>query len=443
MENDEENDVFVQIKKEAFRNILAHTLRFGHEALEESADTMGFCLGTIEEENKIILKNALPISHGAKINESFSKDQLAQLEEKYKEQNLDLIGWYISHPSEGLKWTKNDIKNHLNIQNEERPEAFCIVVNHELIRKNDNFGFKIYRLMNYHEKEESEIKELNYHVELPNSLDYFKWVQKFVEDYHKKNPVLIKEIEELSETKPEELQEIPISEETIPEESFTISPEFKKSTDQFGDILKTLLNSEINNWMEDVSNGALQGNQKLNQTIEQMNDNYAMGMQRLNNWFQKKIDETSNDYKNTVKDKMEKRSHRISELENSISEISKNLVQSSTEIIESKHKSQYNQFKEKFDEIKILIEELEPQSSNQLKDQAKNQDTTQQLQQDLQKFSSNTLEELKTLVNENINEKIKKFEDIIEINNAIGKKYSEIEDDFKKLEKAILNLRNL
>jgi len=443
MNNDEENGISVQIKKEAFRNILAHTLRFGHEALEESVDTMGFCLGTIEEGNKIILKNALPISHGVKINESFSKDKLTHLEEKYKEQNLDLIGWYISHPSEGLKWTKNDILNHLNIQNEERPEAFCIVVDHESIRKKDNFGFKIYRLMNYHEKEESKIKELPYQVESPNSLDYFKWVQKFVEDYHKKNPVLIKEIEELSETKPEELQEIPIGEETVPEESFTISPEFKKSTDQFGDMLKTLLNSEINDWMEDVSNGALQGNERLNQSIEQMNKNYAMGMQRLNNWFQKRIDETSNDYKNTVKDYMEKRTHRVSELENSISEISKNLVQSSTEIIESKHKSQYNQFKEKFDEIKILIEELEPQSSNQLKDQVKNQDITQQLQQDLQKFSSSTLEELKTLVNEKINEKVKKFEDIIEINNAIDQKYSEIEDDFKKLEKAILNLRNL
>ena len=41
--NQNKKEIF--IKKEAFRNMLTHVLRFGNEALEKSIEVLGVCIG--------------------------------------------------------------------------------------------------------------------------------------------------------------------------------------------------------------------------------------------------------------------------------------------------------------------------------------------------------------------------------------------------------------
>lgn len=434
------------VKKEAFRNIIAHILRFSHKAIEDRAESVGFCLGNTADNDQIILKNAIPISHGTHIGSQFFEGKsnlLTQMEKKYREQDLDLIGWYISHPSEGLNWLERDIENHLKVQNEERSEAFCLVLDHESIKSEKNFGFKVYRLKDIKKGKNSKIELLNYEIESPNSLDYFKWVQKFVEDFHKRNPILIKEIEEIVEPKPEDLKEIPPEEKEISEEQFQISSEFRRATEDFGDMLNKILNTEINKWMDNFNNGLLLGNKKLVESTEQMNENVIKGIKRLNNWFEKQIKENSRNFKDIVQEYTEKRIQNINNLEDSFKNKSQIILQELVEMLEKKNQEQFIQFKDKLDETKELSEEILSKNSEILKNQEKIQETIQKLHQDVENVTSNILEDLKNQIDENHIEKIKEIETLIKKNEDINQKYSEMEEDFKKLEKAILNYRNL
>ncbi len=44
----------VIIKADAFIRMMTHVLRFGNEALDESIEVMGICVGNIDETRKII-----------------------------------------------------------------------------------------------------------------------------------------------------------------------------------------------------------------------------------------------------------------------------------------------------------------------------------------------------------------------------------------------------
>ncbi|TFF93128.1 MAG: hypothetical protein EU543_04345, partial [Promethearchaeota archaeon] len=335
MDSEEKNDISVIIKKEAFRNILAHILRFGHESLEESLETMGYCLGNIENQKKIIIKNAIPVSHGNQINTLFSQDHLdiiKKIEEKYQTQNLDLIGWYISHPSNGFNWVENDIQHHLKIQNENRPNAFCMIFDPIHLREDDEFKLKIYSLKDYRDGTEGKKLNLSYKIEKPTSLDYFKWVQKFVEDYHKNNPILIKEIEEVLEKKPEKLQEIPLNEiQESEKDMLKISSEYIKRNDEFTDTLNNLFQTEINQWMEEINQGAILGNEKLLTSTIKMKKNLSQGMKRLKTWFQTLLTEQSGGFKKIVQNYIENRIQEITNLESKISEQSQSIINNSNE----------------------------------------------------------------------------------------------------------------
>ena len=53
------NDGKIIISKEAFRNIITHVLRFGNDALENSVEVVGICMGKIAPNEKdILLVNA-------------------------------------------------------------------------------------------------------------------------------------------------------------------------------------------------------------------------------------------------------------------------------------------------------------------------------------------------------------------------------------------------
>ena len=104
----------IYIKKEAFRNMITHVLRFGNEAIEESVEVMGICIGKTVNEKDIELINAIPITHGKKISLGFSSEDFnsfSEVERIYSSQNLYTIGWYSSHPGWGLFFSDSAIKN--------------------------------------------------------------------------------------------------------------------------------------------------------------------------------------------------------------------------------------------------------------------------------------------------------------------------------------------
>ena len=73
--NQKKKDVYV--RKEAFRNMLTHVLRFGNDALEKSIEVMGICLGDYNADESIVnIYNAVPIMHGLPVSVGFSKKEL-------------------------------------------------------------------------------------------------------------------------------------------------------------------------------------------------------------------------------------------------------------------------------------------------------------------------------------------------------------------------------
>ncbi len=100
------SDGKVIIKKEAFRNMITHVLRFGSDALETSVEVMGVCMGKKASNGKDIeILNAIPLTHGTQVENDFTPEDLesfSKIDEQYHKKDLHVVGWYHSHPNEGL-----------------------------------------------------------------------------------------------------------------------------------------------------------------------------------------------------------------------------------------------------------------------------------------------------------------------------------------------------
>lgn len=298
-DNKKEN---ILIEKDAFRNLITHTYRFGHQALRQSYEVLGICLGSISNDKHYRLKNAIPITHGQ--NLSINSNQqvqkiLSQMKEKYSGKELEVIGLYTSHIENGFELSDHDLENLLYFQQEINPMSFIIIVNRNIIQKDDTFGLRSYHLRDVSEGEEGEINELTIEIEEPKSLQVYRWIQKFVEDYQKKNPVLIKEVMENEEKEEMDLQEIPqesveISEELFPESTFqTISENLHQS-------LEEIVDRDLKTWNQGVTQGVVNGNEQLLNTIIQIKENIPMGINMVKKRVGELIEESLESFKGTI-----------------------------------------------------------------------------------------------------------------------------------------------
>ena len=384
----------VIIKKEAFRNMITHVLRFGSEALIESVEVMGICLGKMNGKD-IDLINAIPITHGKSISLGFSSEDynlFTEIENRYAPHNLSIVGWYSSNPNWGLFFTDNAIKNHRFFQKESFPNGFQIVFDHTLMGKEGSLGFEIYRLNDY--KEGDDHHQVPFEIESPNSLEYFKWVQKFVEDSQKKTPILIKEIKELTEPTPKDLQEIPKPEEPLPEgEKFDEFPEITPITariqegfDIFAKTFTDTLKSQLGNWTQNVKNGSLKGSDFLKNSTHLMKEKISQGISRIEKWISKNLDEIVNNFQESISHNVDHRmkaqkdlteqiastkdglmnkinnmlggnlTDGIKQIENKLSDFSEKIMKSSS--LSSQKEELLNKTSEQISKISSIVNEL-------------------------------------------------------------------------------------
>lgn len=309
----------VLISKEAFRNIITHILRFGNEALENSVEVVGICIGkSASNEKDILLINAIPITHGKNVSLGFSEEDYAKFDkinERYESQNLHIVGWYHSHPGWGLFFSDIAIKNHHYFQTEENTNGFSIVFDHTLMGKDENLGFEIFRLNNYEDLMAMEYHNVEFELEPPNTLEYFKWVQKFVEDIQKKTPILIKEINEVIEPTPTDLQEIPIPEELEEkklkkEEYPDITPiisGFQEGASKFAETFMGTLKSQLGDWTKDINQGSLNGTGHILNSLKQMKDKVSFGLSKVQNWFERNLDDLIGNFRISVSNYIDSR----------------------------------------------------------------------------------------------------------------------------------------
>ena len=265
------NDGNVIVKGIAFKKMISHILRFGNEELEEPYEVMGVCIGSLNNEDKsMILQDVIPITHGDIVELGFSEEIheiLIKINQDFLDKGLKIIGWYHSHLGYGLDLSSSDRKNQIYLQNEQNPFGFSIVFDTKLIGKNKLFGFEIFRFKNFSKGSESEILKVNYQLEQPNSLDYFKWIQELIEDSQRKNPIIIKEYNEFLKPKKEELQEIPLDGQELVEEEHSefytqLSPifsGFEEGTAKLNDLFIGVYKEQLRKWMWDITQGSLKG----------------------------------------------------------------------------------------------------------------------------------------------------------------------------------------
>lgn len=438
------NEIF--IAKEAFRNMITHILRFGHESLEKKYETIGYCLGNKNEDGNEKIINAIPISHGHDIHIGMSQsyiDLIKKIEENYKEQNLEIKGWYISHPSNGLEWRSQDIQSHLCIQNNKKPKAFCIVCDPTLLDSENNFGFKIYRLLDYKKADFDKYETINYKIELPNTLEYFKWIQKFAEDFYKNNPILIKEIEEISEIKPKDLQEIPIIEEETIEKDSSFQDKLQKASTSFLNNVSDLIEGDISNWMEDISNNCLNGNYKLLEILIQMEENISSGMVKIKTWFNKEIGDLTNIFRESISNSIDQRIESQKEFINNLNNKQKQMLNDIVEMIKENSENYSEQFGQTINKINEKVSNLQNINITNKEKFQKLSEMHLKLENNIREMSEKISIKIKETIDEKRTENTNQINLLnTEINN-IESAYSEMDEKLKKLEDHLSILRKL
>ena len=451
IDNKHETGVFkVKIKADALIRMITHVLRFGNEALDESVEIMGVCIGEIDEINKVInLINVIPIQHGIHVSTGFTKEDIelfVELDKQYQEKDMNIVGWYISRPGWGLDFTEITIQNHKFFQTEKNPQGFVVIFDHTLMGNEKEFGFKIYTLKEH--KKSNDYIEVSYEIEIPANLNFFKWVQKFVEDSQRLSPVIIKE---LKEQPLRELQEIPLSAEDLIEESVKdysgqvdqVISGFSNGLAKLSEAIGGTYETQVNTWIDEVTQGALKGMDHISRSLNQLKNSVSDGLREVQKFFNSTFEEISGLFKKNIAEYIDRRVDGQRELKNEISNILNGTIE------ESKIKID--------DHIKSVITPLEEKIQNVLNTLERTSNLNSQMSSlimELNNLASDKGAEIKSLT-KNISEHIEKitapfktqidakFEEVDLELKPIKESYSEIKILFEKLQKTITDFRNI
>jgi len=430
--------------------MMTHVLRFGNEALEESVEVMGVCIGKEDPaENRFNLLNIIPIQHGLKVSTGFTKEDIeffANLNKEYQEKGLKIIGWYTSRPGWGLDFTDITIQNHKFFQTEKNPRGFAIIFDHTMMGEEKEFGFKIYTLKDH--KKSNDYIEIPYDIEAPVKLNFFKWVQKLVEDSQKLSPVIIKE---LKETTSRELQEIPISTEALVEESIKdystqieqVFTGFDNGLKKMNEIISGTYKSQLKTWVDDMTQGTLKGMEYISRSTNQLKNTVSDGLKDVRNYFNSTFTEISSLFKKNITEYIDKRVKGQQELKSEISiKLKENIEEINNEFME-----QLNNSISPIGEKVSSLTELVDKNSNL---NSKLAETTIELNS-LISETDNNIKNLNKNIGENIDKVITPFKTQIQENSEeldsdlkpILENYSEIRILLEKLQKIITDFRNL
>jgi len=434
----------VIIKKEAFRNMITHVLRFGNVAIE-SVEVMGILIGKIAANGDIEIINAIPVKHGPQCSLGFSQKDYEifnKIEQKFATQNLnEIVGWYYSHPGWGLFFSDIAIKNHPYFQNDKKPHSIIIVFDYTLMGKKNNLGFEIYRLNDY--TEGKDYSKVEYEVELPNSLDYFKWVQKFVEDTQKESPILIKEINELSEPTPKDLQEIPQPEEEKIKEKdefssvIPIITNFQEGFSKFSDLFMDTFKNQFGTWTNDVKDGTLNGSELLRSTTSRMKSKISDGISKIQKWFDTNLNELINKFKNDTTSLIDDKNIVQNNLLTNISQTKEKVIENLNNLIENQLKIGVTQFESKVEMFSNKIEKISNLSSNITKKINEIKNKTPSIKANLEdrlnqieNAISSTTSSFNQIIKENIELLNKELKDIKD-------SFVKVNQNFQKLQKTV------
>lgn len=436
----------VTIQAGAFRKMILHVMRFVNEIKDEPTEVLGLCIGkSISENGSLTITDSIPLLHGDKVELGLSQE-LHDLFEQVKASTESIIGFYVSHPGYGFFLTDSDKKIQQYFQTKDNPNAICIVFDHT--KRQENFGLKIFKLKDHDNPE--EVVEIMPKILIPDSLEYFKWVQDLVENFQRKEPIIIKEYLGAQKPLPEELQEIPQLDERIDETEEKPSSQMEKSIIGIQTGASTLADTFVNNyvnhldaWLKDIEEGSLKGGDFIRSSLNQLKNTIGKGLEGLEIYFQRKFNEISAIFVDGITESLESRIENQKDLENHMTSSIEDIINNSNEVIKQRlneltpvFESQVNQLEElvaKHDKNAKRIDELIENNTNKISSiysvlDGLSEDVMERLQTSSSQFE-------KALLNEIENQGINFV--------SIDEKYGEIELLIERLQNLISEFRQM
>jgi proteasome lid subunit RPN8/RPN11 len=335
----------VLIKMNAFNAMLTHVLRFAGKSLDYNDQVLGFCLGSRDPNNNLTVKRAIPIVHGDVVELGFPEKihkTLNQIKEEAKSENMEVLGWYHSHPdSKSFFFSDNDKKNHKYFQNEQNPHAFGIILDHSKLQKGVKKSLEVFRLDDPKKGEKSKEIKVDFEIEIPKSLEFYRWVQKLVEYSQMKNPIIIRERLEMNDHAPPDLQEIPMSADQLEAGIALKYPDIepvaegvKKGLQNFSNLVLNNYKSELETWSKEFNDGALIGLNKINDSIAHMNKAISSGFGKVEKWIELNFKERIEEYKEKIEGYVKTRLDGQEEVKTNVNDVKESLTNEITKNLE-------------------------------------------------------------------------------------------------------------
>lgn len=290
-------EIPVIIKPTAYYKMLLHVLRFGSKVKDpnQCKEVMGGLIGHIaknEENDTLIIEDAIPVSHGGAIEVRYSPEQLGDFAEidnrVFENHGADgwfSCGWYHSHPGLSPFFSGTDIMNQLFWQ-AKNPAGVGLVFDHVLLDEPGNLGFKAFRLDDPSKSRSTGYHEVPVKVEPPDDLKFFDKIIDLINGiYAKQIPIM-----ELNETT-NFFEDV-----FIPEKNSLMIKKPELDLNQLVNSLKigmaNLLESSftplitlLNSWSQEFLKKTFFNNSQMRQDLEELKTNLTNGMINIQKSF--------------------------------------------------------------------------------------------------------------------------------------------------------------
>jgi len=149
----------VYLKDKAYQRMVGYAYRYSNENIDQKKwkEVYGILIGTIEEKNKVIIEDAIPINVGGRSGielEPIHYVDISQINMSMYKSEIEgegdlsdyIIGWWHTHPGFGFFFSKVDTITHLGYQGP-NPYAVGLIFDHTK-KTSDFLGIAALRLKN-------------------------------------------------------------------------------------------------------------------------------------------------------------------------------------------------------------------------------------------------------------------------------------------------------
>ncbi len=193
----------------AYKRIISYALRYASDLISEKnwKEVYGILIGTVENNKKVIIKDAIPMLVGERAGVKYENKQyvdMAQIDESIYERSVRdkkndfIIGWWHTHPGFEFRFSDIDTQTQLGYQLP-NPFAVALIFNHCKLKSNSFYlGLAALRLANPERGMFSSYDYINLEVELDQEKMLDK-AQKIVKDNFKNFHKILNEIKYIDE----------------------------------------------------------------------------------------------------------------------------------------------------------------------------------------------------------------------------------------------------